>query len=251
MCGYLFASIPLAITHTIRPGYADLLVAYFLLMGIACLAFSYYRTRPIDRRVAIVLLLVAVIGCLMTKKEGAIWAGWIGLAWLANFVHHRKTITWSRILAAEGGILTLIYLLYFTTADFILKQVPMDDRVSWLFMRRFDTAAMARFAGELFAFGGFNLWWWMVAMLLAFIFFKKTDSTIKVLSIQVVLLFLALFYFACFTGNTTYTREGTNVGRFLLQLTGVMLPLYAGFVRIFLPSLQVGAETSAPFSGSS
>lgn len=234
LSSYLFASIPLSALHVIRPGYSDLIACYFFLSANVFLLAAI--SRPSFRSSELYLLLLSTAACAMTKQEGAIWAVWCWVVVVSFHLHRRRNAPWGRILAIEACAVLVLYLAYLASADLIRSHVELDPRVAWLFEIEFDWAAVRAFGVSAFLSGSFNLWWWIFGLLGAFVAVGSQRADSRVMLLYVASLFLGVFYFACFTGNVGLTVAGTNLARFLLQVTPLILPLWVVFANELLPA---------------
>lgn len=228
---YFFSSLPLAVVHVIRPGYADLILMYFLLEGIVAMTCLYAEPCSHKRRVWFSIGLMAFLGTFLTKKEGTMWALWLALLALGYFLHERKGWAWKRILTRAAFVLGVVYVLYLAGMDYVRARVPMPLEIQWLFTRDFDSRAVQTFFEMMFVYGSFNLLWWFFFLMLTGIWIKKSSETARVLSVYALMAVIFVFYFACFTGNVPVTIQGTNLGRFFLQISGLFFPVYIFFVR--------------------
>jgi hypothetical protein len=98
-------------------------------------------------------------------------------------------------------------------------------------MKRYDPAAIRIFLDEVFLRGSFNLWWWFFVAGILWAWLKSKSQEFAILALYGLALFCGLFYFGCFTGNVTLTLRGINVGRLLLQISGLLLPLAVFLLR--------------------
>ncbi|MFH1243859.1 MAG: hypothetical protein V1689_16080 [Pseudomonadota bacterium] len=229
VAAYLCSALPLAVIHVIRPGYADLLIAYFLLSSVAWVTLFLGRDQ---RQITyLIFALMGVAGCVLTKKEGLFWGAWIMFVIFSYYLNHFRGVPWKRILGIQAVLLALAFVFYLLSADWIRTHFKLDNRWQCLFTRQFEPKAIGVFWEFALGMGTFNLWWWCSLIMAAFLWVKKTPPEVKVFAFYLVLLFFGLFYFSCFTGNVAMTLKGTNVGRFLLQISGLGFPLYVFFMR--------------------
>jgi hypothetical protein len=212
-----------------RPGFADLIVCYFFLVGAVCVARLFASAG--DELALTLVALVAAAGCALSKKEGVVWAVWI-IAVLGSYgVHIRWAVRWRRILVAEFVVAALLFVAYHVTMGWVRANVEMDRRAALLFVRDFEPGAVTGFLDAALGMASFHLWWWFVVLMFVAIWIRRAPCGGGALTLYVGALLAGLLYFACFTGNAELTVLRTNVGRFLLQLAGVFVPLYALFIR--------------------
>jgi hypothetical protein len=229
---YLFSSIPLSIVHAIRPGYADLIVSYFFLIGITIITFTFTNTR-IENRMGVGLALVSALGAFWTKNEGIVWAGWMAWLWLSYYLHFKKNVGWGKLFAALGVLIGACYLAFFAFAEFIRTHTRgIDARFEQLFQQSYDPAAAKEFFWSSFMGGSFHLWWWLLICLLVLTLIKrKVPADLKAWSLYLVVPLILVFYLAAFTANVRYTFQQTNVSRVLLQICGLLFPYYCIFQK--------------------
>ncbi len=226
---YLYSALPLAVVHVIRPGYADLLIAYFVLSSVAWV--TLFLSRDQTQVTYLIFALMGAAGCVLTKKEGLLWAAWIIFVIFSHYLNHFKGVSWKKILEIQAVLLAIAFVLYLLSAEWVRTHFKMDDRVQWLFIQQFDVKAIGVFWRFALGMGTFNLWWWFSLIMAVFLWVKKTPREVKAFAFYLALLFFGVFYYSCFTGNVPVTLSGTNVGRFLLQISGLGLPLYVFFMR--------------------
>ncbi len=221
----LFASVPLSLVHVMRPGFSDLLLAGFMMSAVYVFLLTMYRQNDYTLR-SWILLSLSLLGAVLTKKEGIIWAIWlIGIA-LCFSLHHRRKMRWSRIALAlvfAGGVSALSYAVL---QNWIRTSLITDERIKWLFEFNYSDRATWMFFKTLFASNGFGLLYWIMVGLSAGLLVRLRDAAGRALLILGLLPFIFLFYFCCFTGNTAVTERGTNIGRLLLPLQAFALPVF-------------------------
>ena len=136
---------------------------------------------------------------------------------------------WRKILLFQLAAAAVVYLLYWLTADFIAQYA--SGRVVWLFQKRYNSESFFHFFSALFSYGSFNVFWWLFVPMALFALIGRVEMSARALVIYMLAVVFALFYFSNFTGNVQFTLIGTNVSRFFLQVSGIMLPVYCIFAR--------------------
>jgi hypothetical protein len=222
----LFASAPLSIIHVARPGFADLLVAGFLISAMSVFLLTMYQRREFTFR-SWLLILLLLLGAVLSKKEGFIWVAWMLAAALCFDLNQRGGVSWRKIaigMCLTGGVAAIGYALLH---NWIRTTFIADSRVGWLFEVNYSDRALWMFFKTLLASNGFNLLYWIFFGLSAGLLIRVREARERALLIFGLLPFLFLFYFCCFTGGVPYTESGTGLGRWLLQMQGFVLPLFA------------------------
>ena len=231
-CAYLLSAIPLLVMHTIRIGFNDLPLTYFFLVGMGFLALSFV---PEERPDALWKLIgvTAILGSALTKMEGKMWAFWLGAIWFSHYLKTSRGVPWSRLLAVQGGGVLVLAAIHYSIGEGFRD---LGFRLDLLIPHGFDPRAFRMTLGFLFGWGSFNIWWWMFAVLAGFLLWRG-PADIRALTVYALLMILCILYFANFTDNVQFTLIGTNLGRFLLQVTPVFLPLYCAAVVRLGPAL--------------
>jgi hypothetical protein len=225
---YFFASIPMISIHVVRPGYADVILTYYL---IVALSFLLLMVRCGPSKPLILFVIVATVGCMLSKREGVIWSGVLYLTLAGVVANKHYSISWIKILMAHLCLITIGWFLYYFVSDIIVQNFTLDHRYQWLFQKRYNPHALKAFFDSAFCRGSFNLCWWFVMLMSLFLMVRKTTEVSKVVTFSLFLFFLAVLYYTSFTGNIEATLAHTNVGRLLLQISGIFLPIYALFVK--------------------
>lgn len=234
LCAYLFSSVPLVIAHVIRPGYSDLILSHFFLLGVAALGILFFgNLEKEESQLWTFILGVAGLGCFLTKHEGVIWFFWMALVWFFYYLRFKRNIRWNKILGGFFSIGFLTAVLYFLLARFVKTSVPMDPRFEQIFDLQFDVRTVRAFGWAALQAGSFHFLWWLMGFMMLWIWVRKTSVEAKVFAWLTAMPFLFVFYLACFTSNIQYTLIQTNISRVLLQIIGLFLPLYAICVKEF------------------
>jgi hypothetical protein len=241
ICAYFVSAVPIVIAHVIRPGYSDVIMSNFFLAGVTALGVMFIKnTQKSEKRLWVSMILMAACGCVLTKHEGLIWALWMGTVWFLYDLYFRRDVCWNKILKIFFAVSLAAYILYFFGSDFIRAYIPMEpSRFEQLFDKQFDIRAIYAFGWAVFEAGSFHFLWWLFWLMAFFVWTRKTADEYKVLTFLMTLPFILFFYYACFTENIQYTIIHTNVSRVLLQIIGLLVPLYAVCVKEFiLPILE-------------
>lgn len=234
-CAWLFASLPLAANHALRPGFNDLLVACFFIAVVGVLCFFYLDKGKTARFWPLVAGACLVCGAL-SKMEGVMWLALLTVVGASYWLYATGRYPWRKILLFQLAAAAVVYLLYWLTADFIAQYV--GGRLEWLFQKRYNPDSFPHFFSALFGYGSFNVFWWLFVSMALFALIGRVEMNARALVIYMLAVVFALFYFSNFTGNIPFTMMGTNVGRFFLQVSGIMLPVYCIFARQVLDILS-------------
>ena len=227
-CAWLFASLPLVVHHALRPGFNDLLVACFFIAVAGVLCFFYLDKGKTARFWLVVAGACLVCGAL-SKMEGRMWLVVLSVMGASYWLYARGQYPWRKILLFQLAAAAVVYLLYWLTADFIGQYA--SGRVAWLFEKRYNSDSFFHFFSALFSYGSFNVFWWLFVPMALFALIGRVEMSARALVIYMLAVVFALFYFSNFTGNVQFTLIGTNVSRFFLQVSGIMLPVYCIFAR--------------------
>ncbi|MDD9886510.1 MAG: hypothetical protein OXU83_05045 [Gammaproteobacteria bacterium] len=227
-CAWLFASLPLVAHHALRPGFNDLLVACFFIAVVGVLCFFYLDKGKPARFWLVVAGACLVCGAL-SKMEGRMWLLLLSVMGASYWLYAGGQYPWRKILLFQLAAAAVVYLLYWLTADFIAQYA--SGRVVWLFQKRYNSESFFHFFSALFSYGSFNVFWWLFVPMALFALIGRVEMSARALVIYMLAVVFALFYFSNFTGNVQFTLIGTNVSRFFLQVSGIMLPVYCIFAR--------------------
>lgn len=227
---FLLFSIPLGAMQAVRPGYDDLLAAFFFTGALSLLLLAFHDRS--SWRLWMGLFAVFCLGLARTKAEGGMWLAWLLLVAGSYGLRAGWGVAWGRIAAVQGGVLALLYGVYWVTADWILANVEMHWHFALLFQRVFELKPVVMFLDFMFSWGTFGIFWWVIcALAVGLAASRRLAADDRMGALYAGALVLGLFYFSCFTGNAEHTMAGTNVGRFFFQISGVALLLFTGFVR--------------------
>lgn len=226
-CAWVIASLPLIAMHSFRIGYNDLLTAYFVTMGLAVLTRAFLgsgHTGPMWLGLGV----IALLGSAMSKMEGKAWAVWLGVAGLGFFLRRVRGLTWGRILTLQGIVVLVLLAAYVWRAG---EQLAWDlgGRASYLAPHAFDPRAWVMTYGFLFGWGSFNILGWLGAVLAVSLLVWDVPADTKALVIYAGAMVVGVMLVANFTGSVEFTVDGSNVGRFLLQVSGVLVPLVCAY----------------------
>jgi hypothetical protein len=235
---YIISTIPLLNIHVIRAGYADILVSLFFAMGVSVLALTLNRIDNINKS-HLFLLTIAFIGAAMTKMEGTIWLGILIFFFIGVYAHHKNHFSWNKILIVQMGLIIVCFISYLISADWILKNVDMSLRLSWLFQKSYDPESFDMFFGFMYTWGAFGLFWWLLSILSFILLLTGKYAEARICVLYTFIFLAALFYFANFTGNVRHTISGTDVGRFLLQISTIFILVYTAFIKNIIHDQQI------------
>lgn len=222
---FLFAAVPLSITHVLRPGFSDLILAGFVVSAVSAYLLTMYPRGDYGVR-SWLLLLLPLLAASLTKNEGLIWMMWIAGAAACFHLNARLGVPWRKILTViglVGGCGLLVYVLFH---DWIRANLISDFRVGLLFRFRQSDRALRMFFRTFFASNGFNLLYWITIGLCLGLFFRVRSAGDRILLVFCFLPFVFVFYFCCYTGNIPATVVGTDTGRLLLPLQAFALPVF-------------------------
>lgn len=218
---FIISSIPLLSMHVLRPGFADIMIMHFFMISIVVL-FSIINKKSISNK-NYFLLIVTILGMVLTKLEGMIWSAWVIIVVLSLYLNYQKQISWKTILTYQAILLVVGFGLYLVTADWVLRTISLPLRVSWLFDLQYNPRSFDRFFSYMYSDGGQGLIWWIFSITSVLILIKSKINIDKIIVLYALILMLGLFHFSNFTYNITFTLLGTNVGRFLLQISPIVL----------------------------
>lgn len=219
-----FATAPLLIAHVVKPGFAEALLTLFLLAGLALLE---RREGPLGAR-GWALLAIFAAGLAMTKLEGKAWAAWLILAALTRALQprlkpHALAAAWT---AAAAGLVAL----HLALGERLEPAAgTADDRMRWIFEHHWAPRALMRFAADALSASSFALLWWWTLAAAIWLLLRSSEDRLWLLVCAAPL--AAVFYFCCFTGNVAHTLIGTDVSRFLLQLSPISLAVLLRWAR--------------------
>jgi len=222
---FLFAAVPLSITHVLRPGFSDLLLAGFVVSAVSAFLLTMYQRGDYGLR-SWLLLLLPLLAAGLTKNEGLIWMLWIAGTAVCFHLNARLGIPWRKILAVlvlAGGTGVLVYVFFH---DWIRATLISDFRVGLLFRFMQSDRALRMFFKTFFASNGFNVLYWILLGLCLGLFFRIRSARDRILLLFSILPFVFVFYFCCYTGNIRATIMGTDTGRLLLPLQAFALPVF-------------------------
>jgi len=222
---------PLFFIHLIRPGFSDLIVAYFLIGLVSHLLFLLYSGDKKHLYVSLIFFL----GALLTKKEALIWSLIIYFCSGSVYLYKRNKGQLKSILFFELLIIFIFYTLYLLLAEKIRSNFILTPGLENLFIVTYDVSVIKGFLVNVFGFNSFGLLWWFYFSCITILFIKTKNRETKFLITQMVIIWLIFFYASCFTGNGIYVLLGGNTGRGLMQLLFLILPLpilaYAKFEK--------------------
>lgn len=209
-------SIPILNGHTIRPGFSDILSGYLFLLGVMALVLGHWKH-----------LIFISVGLTLTKSEGMVWGLWLLIVQSIVYLQVKFRLQWRNIFFGFLGATLFSFILYFSLADWILDNWDLDYRVRFALERKFNPDVFTAFYTLVFTQGTFHILWWI--FLGGSIYYilnpqKNITTQNRVWGISSLILWLFVFYYCCFTGNIPLTLNGTNVGRFHLQLLGLIIP---------------------------
>lgn len=244
VCGYLFLSLPLAATHVFRSGFHDLLVMYFFIIGIGTLSLAFLSREKPDLT-WLALTIVAVAGTALCKSEGKVWALLLAVMWINYYLYTYKNVPWSKLIVVQISMAGVLFLIHQFVLDESFFRDLADPRHRLMAPSAFDERAITRTLETMFLQGSFGTWWWSVILAgCYFLLSRETPANTKSMVFFIFSTLLAVFYFANFTGNIKYTLISTNVSRFLLQLAGLLIPLYCALILTWVPASTNVVDTA-------
>ncbi len=229
---YIISTLPILNMHVVRTGYADILVSLFFAMGVSVTVLLLNKAEDMNKR-HLFILCIAILGAAMTKMEGTMWSLLLAFFFIGVFAHNRFHISWNKILLIQTGFIASGFIVYYISTDWILANVDMDVRLSWLFQKQYDPKSFEMFFGFMFTWGVFGLFWWFLGFLTFALLITGKFAESKVSIFYTLLPLAALFYMSNFTGNINYTLNGTSVGRFLMQICMIFTLVYTAFIKNF------------------
>ena len=244
---YLFLSLPIAAVHVFRAGFIDLLVMYFFTSGIGVLSLAFLaREKPGAAWLAAGA--VAVLGAALCKSEGKMWAVFLTVMWINYYLYAYKNIPWKKLVVAQLLLASALLAAYYLFIDEeLMSRIFEDRRLSLLVPRSFEKEAFSATVSSIYLAGSFGIWWWAVGLAGLYLLGSgKIPPGARLLAFFALSIFLSIVYFANFTENIRFTLIGTNVSRFLLQVSGVFIPLYCALVMSrLLPYSESGVSAPA------
>lgn len=224
---YLVSALPLIVNHTIRPGFNDLLVCYFLMMAFAAAAifiknggFGNYKSQS---RLEPLLMFIGALGACLSKPEGAMWVIWLAMILFSYALNFYKKIAWPKIIGGQIILAILILIAWYTFGGALIASY--GGRASQLApATAFDPSSWEMTINFLFQWGSFNLLWWIGIVAAGLVFFYA-DNHQRVFVFYLVAMMAVLIFFINLTQNQVFTIQGTTPGRFLLHL--IFIPLLA------------------------
>ncbi|MFH1154079.1 MAG: hypothetical protein V1793_09685 [Pseudomonadota bacterium] len=226
---YIYSAVPLISVHVIRPGYSDFLITYLLMAGLSPLVVAMHAGKRLSP-MQMVMILCGLAACTLTKNEGIAWAALVFIMAAGYWCRSVLAVPWKTVLGIQAGFLVLGYIIYLFSSNYLYTHTFKNagGHLKYVFQKTFDTHALATFFQEVFLNGSFSLLWWlagMAAVLLLLI--RKSSLEARIITVYSCCFFLVVAYLASFTGNAISTLAGGNVGRFLLQISGTAVPLFA------------------------
>ena len=227
---WILASLPLFAMHTFRIGYNDLLTACFVTIALAVLTRAFLEPERLGR-MWLGIGVIALLGSAMSKLEGKAWALWLAATALGLFLRRSHGMSWRRILTLQAAAGLVLLAAYVGWAGEWLA--GLGGRAAYLAPHAFDPRAFSITCGFLFGWGSFNIAWWLGAVVALTLLVRDVSADTKMLVVYAVGMVVGVGLAANFTGSVEFTLNGTNVGRFLLQVSGVLVPLACAYARQF------------------
>ncbi len=236
-CAYLFLSVPLGAIHVFRSGFHDLLTMYFFILAVSAVSIAFLSEEKIHRTWAVIGG-IALLGTMLCKTEGKMWGLLLGMMWLNYYLHEHRGIPWKRLIPAQALLLVFLVLIHrFGLSEDFYERLG-ESRLALMAAHAFDEKAFQATWRAMLMSGAFGIWWWAVILTGIYLLVEKSRENAKVMALFALFLLLSIVYFANFTANIQYTLINTNVGRFLLQILGVWIPLYCALIMIWFPPRQ-------------
>ena len=234
-CAYLFLSFPLAALHVFRSGFHDLLTMYFFIAGISVLSFTFLAKEKLGT-MWLATGIIALLGIALCKSEGQMWALFLAVMWGSYYLHAYKDVPWKKLIFAQLLLAAFFFVIYILVIDKEFLQGLEDHRHRLIAPHAFEKEAFAMTMITAYRSGSFGIWWWATGLAWIYLLIaKQVPATTKAMVFFTLSIFLSIIYFANFTENIQFTLIGTNVSRFLLQVSGLLLPLYCALIMLWLP----------------
>lgn len=217
---WMISCLPMLYMHVIRPGFSDLIVSLFYsgTMGLLLYFYQYRQKR------FFFLSLFFAMGAVLSKKEAMGWMAWTYGSTLLIFVSVYWKISLKKILAFELVCIALGVGLVALLAPWLNEHVA-DSRIRYLFRIEYHDGATETFFRNMFVQTGFSYIFWVLVPLVLYLGFAVKRPLERLMIIQIIILAVGFSYFCLFTGNSSHTLKGTNLCRFLIQLTPLVIPI--------------------------
>ncbi len=234
-CAYLFLSLPFATIHVIRSGFHDLLTMYFFIAGISVLSCTFLVGKK-PGAAWLTAGMIAILGVALCKTEGKMWALFLAVMWINYYLLASSGIAWKKLIAAQLLLAAVALVVYYLAVDKEFLQGFENQRLRLMAPRAFEKEAFAMTVTIAYGSGSFGIWWWATGLAGIYLLVaRKVPAMTKITAFFVFSILLAIVFFANFTENIQATLIGINVSRFLLQVAGLLLPLYCALTMLWLP----------------
>jgi len=225
---YVVGSLPLVAMHVVRPGYADLMLAAFLIAGVLYLAV--WRSTGRLRDLAMGGLFALTAACM--KREGPpvvaiALAALVGGSWRQLLVYPRA-IRWGLALAGAAGI------------ALVVQVVGFSDHADNVAAFGYHTGVWSAVGRHLFEWDSFHALFWIVAALLPVLVWKLRvphGGAAAVLILGWCGLITAIFVL---TPQARFALNDQTPSRLFLQVApSIVLVLAATFGKTVLSTTEV------------
>lgn len=241
MLALIFALTPLLVIHTIRPGYHDALVAFFLMMSLSLLTQKLLTAESMSAADKF-LVMTSIIGLLLSKVGGLLFSPFVAGLWINLYLSRRYNVTLLRLLKIEIFMIaagfTVFVVLNSTLIEFLGRYLPdvyLTEKIKKMYPVLPDWMHFSRLSDHLFNWSSFSIMWWMntsfvVALMLSWRQLTEAHITLIVSACSI---FAFVSYIATFT-VLSYSEDATTTGRFFLQIIGITIPIFCVYVDCFL-----------------
>src|SRR5262249_36850073 len=147
-------------------------------------------------------------------------------------------------LLLQGAAFAAAFVAYRLLAPGLLA-TGAGDRLSFLAPHGPDPRAAAMTLGFLFGWGSFSIWAWLCAVLAATLLVWRAPGGARALAVYCGAMVVAGVVAANFPGSLRFPAEGSTLGRFLLQVPGVFLPLCCAYAVAALAPTPAPPATGA------
>jgi hypothetical protein len=208
---YVVASVPLAIVHVLRPGYADLPLAAFAVATMAS-AMAWRRNgHPGD--LALALIMATAMAC--WKREGIAVALIIVLVMLPTrrrLAERTGSLPWGRLALLAAGLVT-----------WTLAVVDFSDQAATLRDLGWQPGVIAALERHAFRWSSFGLLFWLIAAGLAVLPMANAarDRAVCAIVVAGMLAFVAGVFLL--TPQSRFALNDQTPSRLLLQIAPAMI----------------------------
>ena len=231
ICAYIISSLPILISHTIRPGYQDSSVAFFFMMAISIFTIFHFEDKKFNI-FYINLIVFSLVGLFLTKIGGKFWTIFFIFFWLNHYLAQYKNKSLSKLILIEA----ISFLAFITIFGFLgnyLFKLTNIELFSLTFQSENCSTKIHDFFFLLSNFNTFNIFLWFVAFISLYTLFTARNIKLNAIVLYSFAFIFSVFYVVSFTQYSEYSLNASVTFRFLLHITGIFLPLYISFLKTY------------------